>query len=87
MLIYNKLVRDRIPEVIEKAGKTFTSRILSWEEYIEELRKKRYEELEEYMNATDNESALEELAICLRLFMHLPKLTDPLSKRSRKFEH
>ncbi len=45
MPVYNKLVRDRIPEIIEKTGKRFTTRILSEKEYIEELRKKSYEEL------------------------------------------
>ena len=67
MPIYNKLVRDRIPEIIEKAGKTYTSRILTQDEYIEALRKKSYEELEEYMNASDNDSALEELADLLEI--------------------
>lgn len=36
MPIYNKLVRDRIPEIIENNGKTFTTRILDKKEYIEE---------------------------------------------------
>jgi predicted house-cleaning noncanonical NTP pyrophosphatase (MazG superfamily) len=67
MPIYNKLVRDRIPEIIEKAGKTFTSRILTQDEYIEALRKKSHEELDEYMNATDTDSALEELADLLEI--------------------
>ena len=67
MPIYNKLVRDRIPEIIEKAGKTYTSRILTQDEYIEALRKKSHEELEEYMNASDNDSALEELADLLKI--------------------
>ena len=37
MIIHNKLVRDRIPEIIEKSGKTAYCRILNNEEYIEEL--------------------------------------------------
>ncbi|MFC4321313.1 nucleoside triphosphate pyrophosphohydrolase [Litchfieldia salsa] len=66
MPVYNKLVRDRIPEIIEKTGKTFTTRILSNDdEYIKELKKKSYEELEEYMNAESN--ALEELADVLEI--------------------
>ncbi|MBD8068802.1 nucleoside triphosphate pyrophosphohydrolase [Bacillus sp. PS06] len=67
MPTYNKLVRDRIPEIIGKTGKTFTTRILSNDEYMEELRKKTYEELEEYMNTTDRDSALEELADVLEI--------------------
>jgi len=46
--IYNKLVRDRIPEVIESTGKKYISHIASEVEYKEELLKKVYEELEEF---------------------------------------
>ncbi|WP_421377998.1 phosphoribosyl-ATP pyrophosphohydrolase [Bacillus salacetis] len=62
MPIYNKLVRDKIPEIIESNGKKFTTRILSNEEYITELKNKSFEELEEYRNAITREEALEELA-------------------------
>lgn len=49
MPTYNKLVRDRIPEIIENNGKTFTTRILDEKEYIEEVSKKTQEELAEYL--------------------------------------
>lgn len=45
--VYNKLVRDKIPEIIEKEGKTVSVRILSDEEFRGELRKKIKEEAEE----------------------------------------
>ena len=32
--VHNKLVRDKIPEIIEKASKTAYTHILSDEEYI-----------------------------------------------------
>jgi predicted house-cleaning noncanonical NTP pyrophosphatase (MazG superfamily) len=67
MPVYNKLVRDKIPQIIEQTGKTFTTRILEDDEYRKELRKKAFEELEEYMNASDNETALEELADVLEI--------------------
>jgi predicted house-cleaning noncanonical NTP pyrophosphatase (MazG superfamily) len=67
MPVYNKLVRDKIPQIIEQAGKTFTKRILEDDEYRKELRKKAFEELEEYMNASDDETALEELADVLEI--------------------
>lgn len=69
MPVYNKLVRDRIPDIIKAAGKTFTTRILDDEKYRQELRKKAYEELQEYMNAKDDDTALEELADLLEI-MH-----------------
>ncbi|ACJ33544.1 nucleoside triphosphate pyrophosphohydrolase [Anoxybacillus flavithermus] len=67
MPVYNKLVRDLIPKIIEEAGKSFTTRTLSDEEYRQELRKKAFEELEEYMNASDDVSAVEELADLLEI--------------------
>ncbi|HDX9591343.1 TPA: nucleoside triphosphate pyrophosphohydrolase [Bacillus pseudomycoides] len=67
MPVYNKLVRDRIPEIIEKTGKACTIRILSEEEYIDEICKKIQEELAEYVEAETPEHKLEELADLLEL--------------------
>lgn len=67
MPIHNKLVRDRILEVIEKAGKTYTSRILNEDEYINEVKVKMHEELAEFEEAKDDEEAVEELADLLEL--------------------
>nr|WP_263327093.1 nucleoside triphosphate pyrophosphohydrolase [Neobacillus sp. Marseille-Q6967] len=67
MPIYNKLVRDRIPEIIQKTGKKFTTRILENNEYIKELKNKSFEELEEYIKAENNEDAIEELADLLEI--------------------
>lgn len=55
---YNKLVRDRIPEIIEKSGKRAVTEILSDEEYMELLNKKLMEEVQEYIES----GTLEELA-------------------------
>jgi predicted house-cleaning noncanonical NTP pyrophosphatase (MazG superfamily) len=67
MPVYNKLVRDRIPEIIESTGKKFSTRILDNDEYIKELKKKSFEELEEYVSTTGDEDALEELADLLEI--------------------
>ena len=40
MPTYNKLVRNRIPEIIEKSNKKLTSRILTNDEYSSRLLKK-----------------------------------------------
>ena len=37
MPVYNKLVRDRIPEIIEMSGKSFTTRILEDDDYLIEI--------------------------------------------------
>jgi predicted house-cleaning noncanonical NTP pyrophosphatase (MazG superfamily) len=71
MPLYNKLVRDNIPEVIESTGKSFTTRILNNEEYITELKKKCFEELQEYIQTENNENAIEELADLLEVIHSL----------------
>ena len=62
-ITYNKLVRDRIPEIIEKSGNKCVAEILSDEEYIEMLDKKLDEELTEY----HNDKNVEELADLLEV--------------------
>lgn len=73
MPIYNKLVRDRIPEIIQKDDKKCTTKILDDKTYEIELKKKVHEELAEYENAQTNEEALEELADLLELMHALAK--------------
>ncbi len=63
MIIHNKLVRDKIPEIIEKSGKTVYCRILNNEEYIDELDCKLNEECAEYQA----DKSIEELADILEV--------------------
>ena len=63
--IYSKLVRDKIPEIIEADNKTCLTEILSDNQYIEMLDKKLNEELLEYQESKD----VEELADMLEV-MH-----------------
>jgi predicted house-cleaning noncanonical NTP pyrophosphatase (MazG superfamily) len=74
MPIYHKLVRDRIPEIIKSTGKSFKTRILDDEEYVNELKKKVSEELAEYMSAESDQEAVEELADLLELIHALTKV-------------
>ncbi len=60
---YNKLVRDRIPEIIEASGKIYSVEILSDEEYIRMLDAKLDEELLEY----HKDQNIEELADLLEV--------------------
>ena len=55
---YNKLVRDRIPEIIEASGKTCKTAILSDDEYLKLIDAKLDEELAEY----HTDQNIEELA-------------------------
>lgn len=52
---YNKLVRDRIPEIIERSGKRAVWRTLAQEEYLSLLDRKLDEELLEYRDGHDPE--------------------------------
>lgn len=62
-IIYDKLVRDKIPEIIEKSGKQCKIEILSDEKYFEMIDKKLDEELAEY----HNDKNIEELADLLEV--------------------
>ncbi|MHB1484262.1 MAG: phosphoribosyl-ATP pyrophosphohydrolase [Saccharofermentanales bacterium] len=57
-ITYNKLVRDKIPEIIEKSGKRSICETLSDENYIKMLNEKLQEELNEYLAS----GSVEELA-------------------------
>ena len=74
MPIHNKLVRDKIPQIIKDSGKTPITKILNEKEYITELRKKSQEELQEYLTAETDEEALEELADLLEIIHALAKV-------------
>ena len=56
--IYNKLVRDNIPQIMVNNGASPVTRILSDEEYISELNRKILEEVHEYLESGE----VEELA-------------------------
>lgn len=49
MKVYNKLVRDKIPNIMKENGAIPVTRILNEEEYILELNKKLLEEVNEYL--------------------------------------
>lgn len=59
--IYNKLIRDCIPEIIENDHKTCATRILNDEEYLKCLKSKLLEECHEVMNA-EGEDIKKEIA-------------------------
>ena len=66
---HNKLVRDRIPEIIARDGKTCVTRTLSTGDYIAALDAKLTEELAEY----HADGSMEELADLLEVMMAAAK--------------
>lgn len=63
MKVYNKLVRDKIPEIIEASGKKAITRVLSKEEYLAALEVKLNEEVAEYQE----DKSIEEMADVLEV--------------------
>ena len=60
---YDKLVRDRIPEIIEASGKTCSTAILSKTDYLRMIDAKLHQELAEY----HKDKNIEELADLLEV--------------------
>lgn len=86
MKVHNKLVRDKIPEIIEGDGKTCVTHILSDEEYIVALETKLNEEVAEYQadkNLEEMADILEVLqAICVAKGYSLDELEAMRKKKS-----
>jgi len=62
MKIYNKLVRDNIPQIIKDAGKKCKVSILDDEKYLIELKRKVIEEAQELTETKNRLETIEELA-------------------------
>ncbi len=77
---YNKLIRDRIPEIILTSGNTCSTRTLSEEEYESYLKMKLQEEVLEYFE----EPSIEELADILEVVYALVELHDSSVKYLEK---
>lgn len=58
---YNKLIRDRILEIIEEVGEKPYSRILNKKEYIKEIKKKILEESKELIQAKTRKEIINEI--------------------------
>lgn len=81
--VYNKLVRDNIPDIIREGGETPVIRTLEDGEYRECLGKKLREEVEEFLQ----ESNLDELSDILEVLEALANLegwTDGEIQRTRR---
>ena len=72
--IFNKLVRDNIPDIIASNGEKSVTRILTDEEYEVALYKKLLEETNEVISSKSSGETLEELADVLEILMAIAKL-------------
>jgi predicted house-cleaning noncanonical NTP pyrophosphatase (MazG superfamily) len=62
VIVYNKLIRDKIPQIIESKGKRAEVRVMDSDEYTKMLNVKLQEELDEYKEANDESDQIAELA-------------------------
>ncbi|MFL6486618.1 MAG: phosphoribosyl-ATP pyrophosphohydrolase [Nitrososphaera sp.] len=68
--LYNKAIRDKIPEIIKSKGERCIVRELTDAEFLSELEKKLHEELAEY----EQNKSPEELADILEVAYRIPEL-------------
>ena len=85
MKVYNKLVRDNIPDIILKDHCLPTTRVLDDEEYIKELNKKLMEEVNEYLEEENVEEMVDILEV-IRAILDYKKVSyeDIEEKRAKK---
>ncbi len=85
---FNKLVRDRIPEIIRSKGKTPIIHIASDEEYEKKLRAKLQEEVDEFLQDPDKEELADILeviyALCDLYGVSRDKLEEFRAKKARE---
>lgn len=72
--IYNKLVRDNIPEIIKSTNKVAKTRTLTDQEYRGELLKKLKEECNEVIESRNTDETLEEIADVYEVLSSILKL-------------
>lgn len=66
-MVYNKLVRDKIPEMIEKNGEHPVTRILDDKEYLDSLCRKLDEEVKEFHESGEPEELADILEVVFAL--------------------
>lgn len=74
--VFNKLVRDKIPAMLDKNGGETETKILDNTEYIKCLFEKLKEECEEVISAPSHESLKEELADLLEVMIAISKINN-----------
>lgn len=74
MKAYNKLVRDKIPEIINQNGGKCEMKTLDQSRYFSELRAKLKEEINEYLETKNDKEAIEELSDILEVIYSLSEV-------------
>ncbi|MDU1414133.1 MAG: nucleoside triphosphate pyrophosphohydrolase [Clostridium sp.] len=83
MKVYNKLVRDNIPEIIEADGKSYDIVVAKKEEMGELLEKKLMEEVNEYLEDKNVEELADIMEVVFGLAHNLGCSEEELLERRR----
>ena len=67
MTLYNKAIRDKIPEIIAESGKKYNLKQLDDESFLAELETKLTEEVNEYAESKDVEELVDLLEVIYRI--------------------
>ena len=87
MVIYNKAIRDKIPEIIKESGKNCNVKKLDNSEFLIRLEKKLAEELAEYQESKNVEELADILEVIYRISELKGVVSDELDKiRQKKAE-
>lgn len=93
MRIYNKLVRDNIPEIIKNKGETPCVSVLDDKNFNKQLRKKLKEEVREYLMDEDIEELADIIEVIEALAIHkgsslekVFEIKENKAKKNGKFE-
>ena len=70
---FQKLVRDKIPEILASKGMTLMLRDLNQKTFVEALKQKLVEEANEVLIAETQEALVEELADCWEVLLALAR--------------
>lgn len=63
----NKVIRDKIPEIIRSSGRECTLKSLDDETFLPELEKKLHEEIDEYIDSQDVEELVDIMEVVYRI--------------------
>ena len=83
-VIYDKLVRDNIPTIIENAGKTCVTKIVFNDEVINYFIKKAHEEIDEVAEAKSSEEMADVLEVISAIIEKLGLDTKEVEDIQRK---
>jgi predicted house-cleaning noncanonical NTP pyrophosphatase (MazG superfamily) len=64
IIVYDKLVRDKIPQIMSEAGKEFYTRVATKKQYQQKLQEKLVEEAQEFLE----DPSIEEMADIAEVF-------------------